>query len=76
MLHNAPHHDNLYGDWHWQLGFESVVQLLHDEHHHHDHQGDHNVTHIAGGYFVEDDLQGLKETKTLSLTDDRPRLSD
>lgn len=35
------HHDNLYGDWNRQLGSESVVKLLYDEHNHHDDQGNH-----------------------------------
>lgn len=63
MLCNVAHHDDLDGDGHRQLGFESVVQLLHREHHHHDHQGDHQVTHVGGGDLIEDDLQGLKRTK-------------
>lgn len=60
QLHSVAHHDNLYGDGHGQLGFEPVIQLLYDEHHHHDHQGDHHITDIGGGDLVEDDLQGLR----------------
>lgn len=66
MLWNVAHHDNLYGDGHRQLGFKSVVHLLHTEHHHHDHQRDHHVTHIGGGYLIEDDLQGLKKRKKMN----------
>lgn len=57
----VAHHDNFYGDGYWQLGFESVIELFHNEHHYQNHQGDHHVTHVAGGYRTEDDLQGLKK---------------
>lgn len=57
---SVAHHDDLYGDRHRQLGFKSLIYLLYDEHHHHDHDGDHHITHIGGGDLVKDDLQGLK----------------
>lgn len=53
------HHDNLYGDWNRQLGSESVVKLLYDEHNHHDDQGNHYVAHVAAGYLCENALKGL-----------------
>lgn len=54
------HHDDLYRDWHRQLGFKSVVYFLDNEDHHHDDQGDDHVTDVGGGDLVEDDLQGLR----------------
>ena len=60
VLHNVAHHNNLNGDGHRQLGFESVIYLLYDEDHHHDDQGDHHVTDVGQGDLFEDDLQGLK----------------
>lgn len=64
MLWNVAHHDDLYGDRNGQLGFESVIYLLYNEHHPHDHQGDNHITDIRGGNLVEDDLQGLKRWKS------------
>lgn len=55
------HHDDLYGDRNRQLRSESVVEFLYDEHNHHDHQGDHYVAHVAGGYLAKYGLQGLKK---------------
>lgn len=60
----APHHDNLDGDGNGQLGFESVIELLDDKHHRHDHQGDDHVANVGGLDLVEDDLQSLRRTKT------------
>ncbi len=78
ILCNVAHHYNLYGDGHWQLWFESVIYLLHDEHHHHDHQGNHHITHIGLGYLIKDDLQGLEKitTKKSGWIDNWPRLPD
>lgn len=54
-----PHHDHFYGDGNGQLGFVFVVDLLHDEDHHHDHDGHDQVADIGGGDLDEDQLQGL-----------------
>lgn len=55
-LHNVAHHDNLYRDGNRQLGFEPVIYLFHNEYNHHDHEGDHHITHIAGGDLLKNDL--------------------
>lgn len=57
------HHDDLYGDRNRQLRSVSDIEFLYDEHNHHDHQGDHYVTHVAGGYLAKYDLQGLKKIR-------------
>lgn len=62
MLCNT-YHDNLYGDWNRQFGSESVVELLYDEHNHHDNQRNHYVAHIAAGNLCEYALKGLHQGK-------------
>lgn len=59
MIFSLSHHDDLYGNGNRQLGFISVIQLLHNEHHHHDHDGHHQVTDVGRSDLNKDLFKGL-----------------
>lgn len=55
----VSHHDNLDGNGNRQPGFAFVIQLLHNEHDHHDQNGHHQVTEVGGDDLIKDVFQGL-----------------